>query len=78
MEVPEILNPMFIDNPGQEGQQILKSKDKYIRVIVYLTLQFIMGHYETDDADKNQMYQDTQIVRATASEFMELVIRSVS
>lgn len=55
MEVPEILNPMFIDNPEQEGQQILKSKGKYIRVIVYLTLQFIMGHYETDDADQNKM-----------------------
>ena len=77
MEVPEILNPMFIDNPGQEGQQILKSKDKYIRVIVYLTLQFIMGHYEQSESDNN-MYQETQIVSATASEFMELVIRSIS
>ena len=78
MEVPEILNPIFIDNHEQEGQQLLKSQDKYIRVIVYLTLQFIMGHYETDDADNDEMYQNTQIVRATASEFMELVIRSVS
>ena len=74
LEVKQILNPEFTD-PEAPNRQILKSHNKYIRVIVYLTLQFIMGHYVKSSS--NEMYQETQIVNATASEFMELVIRSI-
>ena len=53
-----------------------KSQNKYIQVIIYVTLQFIMGQYVQSLGD--DLYQETQIVNASASEFMELVIRSLT
>lgn len=42
MEVDVLISPEFIE-PTE--QRTIKSKGKYIQVIIYLTLQFIMGHY---------------------------------
>jgi len=50
--------------------------ERYIVGIVYLTLQFIMGQYV--ECMDEELYQETQIVNASACEFMELVIRSIS
>ena len=45
-------------------------------MIIYLTLQFIMAHFV--ESISGELHQETQIVNATASEFMELMIRAVS
>lgn len=45
-------------------------------MIVYITLQFIMGQYV--ESMSEDLYQETQIVNASACEFMELILRSIS
>ena len=71
MEVDVILG-----EPKDVQERNSKSYNKYIQVIIYLTLQFIMGHYV--ECLSEELYQETQIVNATACEFMELIIRSIS
>lgn len=44
--------------------------NKYIQVIVYTTLQFIMGQAVESMMNK-ELYQETQTVNASACEFME-------
>ena len=51
--------------------------NKYIQVIVYTTLQFIMGQAVESMMDK-ELYQETRTVNASACEFMELILRSVN
>ena len=52
-------------------------ENKYIQVIVYTTLQFIMGQAVESMMDK-ELYQETRTVNASACEFMELILRSIN
>ena len=51
--------------------------NKYIQVIVYTTLQFIMGQAVESMMNK-ELYQETRTVNASACEFMELILRSIN
>ena len=76
LETKEIIDTKVDIRTENQDVRHPKSHNMYIQVIVYLTLQFIMGQFvESLDED---LYQATQVVNATASEFMELIIRSIS
>lgn len=74
----------FIDNDFNEVTSTIGKKvemnsqfeSRYIYGIVQLTLQFIMGQYV--QVLSEELYQETQVVNASACEFMELLIRSIS
>lgn len=51
------------------------SSGRYIQAIVFMTLSYIMGQ-STGNGQENQ-YLETQVVKASASEFMELVLNSI-
>ena len=51
--------------------------NKYIQVIVYTTLQFIMGQAVESMMNK-ELYQETQTVNASACEFMEQILRVIN
>ncbi len=50
------------------------AKTSYLMVIVYITLEFIMG--QAVESVNSQLYQDSQTVNASACEFMELILKS--
>jgi hypothetical protein len=52
-----------------------KGKNKYLEVIVYITLQFIMG--QAVQSVDQVLYQESQTVNASACEFMELILKSL-
>ena len=51
--------------------------NKYIQVIVYTTLQFIMGQAVESMMNK-ELYQETRTVNASACEFMEQILRAIN
>ena len=48
---------------------------KYLEIIVYITLQFIMAQ-AVQSVDQG-LYQESQTVNASACEFMELILKSL-
>ena len=52
------------------------SKHKYINCIVNSTLSFIMGQ-AVQSLNGDELYNSTQIVKASAAEFMELILNSI-
>lgn len=48
---------------------------KYLEIIVYITLQFIMG--QAVESVDNGLFQESQTVNASACEFMELILKSL-
>jgi hypothetical protein len=52
---------------------IFGEKFKYLEIIVYITVQFIMG--QAVQSFDNTLYQESQTVNASACEFMELILK---
>lgn len=48
---------------------------KYLQIIVYITLQYIMG--QAVESVNEQLYRESETVNASACEFMELILKSL-
>ena len=62
---------------GNEKVKPQLSANRYMQLIVYTTLSFIMGQ-AVESMMNRELYQETQTVNASACEFMELMLRSVN
>lgn len=58
-------------------RQNLRCQNKYLQIIVYITLQFIMAQAVESVNEKPYLYQESQTVNASACEFMELILKSL-